>query len=474
MAWRLLFVTLSAAPTIAQQRPAAQDRPRPSNILLAIADDWSYPHAGIYGDRTVATPNFDRIAREGVRFTHAFVASPSCTPSRAALLTGQAVHRLQEGGNLHGFLPKSFPVYPDLLEAAGYAVGFTGKGWGPGQFEPGGRSRNPAGPVYRSVDEFFERRKPGQPFCFWFGSNDPHRPYDLGSGAQSGLQPDRVRVPGYLPDTAVTRNDLLDYYFEVQRFDRDLGHIIEMLERAGELDNTIVIVTGDNGMPFPRAKANVYDGGTRVPLAIRWKGTADAGRVIDAFVSLTDLAPTILDSAGLTPLEAMTGRTLLPLLRGQTQPGRDRVFVERERHANVRSGDLSYPMRAIRTNDYLYIRNFRPDRWPAGDPEMYFAVGPFGDIDGGPTKSLLLDRRSDPQMARYFELATAKRQGEELYDLKRDPEQLVNVAGQPAHRDAQRRLRLELDRWLRETGDPRATRDDDRWDRFPYYGARGR
>jgi arylsulfatase A-like enzyme len=227
-------------------------------------------------------------------------------------------------------------------------------------------------------------------------------------------------------------------------------------------------------MPFPRAKANVYDGGTRVPLAIRWHGTVEAGRAIDAFVSLTDLAPTILEAAGLKPLEAMTGRSLLPLLRGQSQGGRDRVFVERERHANVRRGDLSYPARAIRTSDYLYIRNFRPDRWPAGDPELYFAVGPFGDIDGGPSKSLLLDRRSDAESARYFQLATAKRPAEELYDLRRDPDQLVNVAGQAAHRDAQARLRRDLDRWLRETGDPRATADDDRWDRFPYYGARAR
>jgi len=233
-------------------------------------------------------------------------------------------------------------------------------------------------------------------------------------------------------------------------------------------------VTSDNGMPFPRAKANVYDGGTRVPLAIRWKGVADPGGVIDAFVSLTDLAPTMLQGAGLKPLEAMTGRSLLPLLRHQAQSGRDRVFLERERHANVRQGDLSYPIRAIRTNDYLYIRNFRPDRWPAGDPQQYFAVGPFGDIDGGPSKSLLLDRRSDPLIASFFQLATAKRPAEELYDLKRDPEQLVNVAGQAAHRDAQRRLRLQLDRWLRETGDPRSTVDDDRWDRFPYYGQPGR
>lgn len=448
--------------------PAAQTRP---NIVFAIADDWSFPHASIYGDRTVRTPNFDRIAREGTRFVHAFTAAPSCTPSRAAILTGQAVHRLQEGGNLHGFLPKAYAVYPDLLEAQGYSVGYSGKGWGPGRFEPGGRARNPAGTQFKNFDDFMERRSSGGPFCFWFGSTDPHRPYEPGSGAKSGLDAKSVDVPGFLPDTPEVRNDILDYYFEVQRFDRDLGRVIERLERGGELDNTIVIVTADNGMPFPRAKATVYDGGARLPLAIRWPGVARAGAVIDSFVTLTDIAPTLLEAAGLKPLDSMTGRTLVPLLRGEPQSGRDRVFVERERHANVRRGDLGYPVRAIRTKDYLYIRNFRPDRWPAGDPEKHFSVGPFGDIDGGPSKSLVLDRRTDPSIARFFQLATAKRGAEELYDLGRDPHQLENVAGRPEHRDAQQRLRAELDRWLRETGDPRVTEDDDRWDRFPYYGA---
>jgi arylsulfatase A-like enzyme len=448
-------------------QPAASSRP---NILLAIADDWSFPHAGIYGDQTVSTPNFDRVAREGARFTHAFVASPSCTPSRAALLTGQAVHRLEEGANLHGFLPQSYAVYPDLLEAAGYVVGYTGKGWGPGRFEPGGRTRNPAGPQFKSFDEFMQRRARGVPFCFWFGSTDPHRPYEPGTGIQSGMKPERVRVPRFLPDTADVRQDLLDYYYEVQRFDRDLGNIIDALERVGELDNTIVIVTSDNGMPFPRAKATVYDGGARIPLAIRWPGVAEAGHVIESFVSLTDLAPTMLEGAGLKPLASMTGDSLLPLLRRESQSGRDRVFIERERHANVRQGDLSYPVRAIRTNDYLYVRNFRPNRWPAGDPQQYFAVGPFGDIDGSPTKSLLLERRDDREIASYFQLATAKRPAEELYDLTRDPEQVENVAGRAEYHDVQRRLRSELDEWLRRTGDPRLTLDDDRWDRFSYYG----
>jgi arylsulfatase A-like enzyme len=361
-------------------------------------------------------------------------------------------------------------VYPDLLEQAGYSVGYTGKGWGPGRFEPGGRTRNPAGPLFKSFDDFMAARPKGTPFCFWFGSTDPHRPYEPGTGAQSGLAVEQVQVPRFLPDTPAVRNDLLDYYFEVQRFDRDLGRIIEALERAGELENTIIIVTSDNGMPFPRAKANVYDAGARVPLAIRWPGVTRGGAVIDAFVSLADLAPTLLEGAGLKPLDAMTGRTLLPLLRGESQPGRDRVFIERERHANVRRGDLSYPVRAIRTSDYLYIRNFRPDRWPAGDPQQYVAVGPFGDIDGGPSKSLLLERTTDPAIARYFQLATGRRPAEELYDLRRDPQQVENVAGRPAHGAAQQRLREELDRWMRETGDPRATADDDRWDRFPYYG----
>jgi N-sulfoglucosamine sulfohydrolase len=447
-----------------------QDRaPRP-NVLFAIADDWSWAHAGAYGDRTVGTPTLDRVAREGARFTHAFTASPSCTPSRAAILTGQAVHRLAEGGNLHGFLPERFAVYPDLLESAGYFVGFTRKGWGPGRFEPGGRSRNPAGAQFSGFDEFMKQRPPNRPFCFWFGSQDPHRPYEKGSGLKAGLKLESVVVPPFLPDTPEVRSDLLDYYFEVQRFDREVGEILAKLATMGELDNTLVVITSDNGMPFPRAKANVYDAGARMPLAMRWPRRIPAGRVVDAFVSHTDLAPTILEAVGLPPADGMTGTSVLPLMEGQQIAGRDRVFFERERHANVRQGDLSYPVRAVRTRDFLYIRNLRADRWPAGDPDRYVAVGPFGDIDGGPTKSLLLERRNDEAIRKFFELATAKRPAEELYDLKRDPWQLVNVAADTRHATAKRELRSSLDRWMRETADPRATGNEDPWDRYPYYG----
>ena len=456
------LITLLAATSA-----AAQGRP---NIVVAIADDWSYGHASAYGDRAVRTPSFDRIAREGALFTHAFTASPSCTPSRAALLTGQAIHRLGDSGNLWSTLSRAHAVYPDLLEAAGYKVGYVGKGWGPGRVEPGGRERNPAGPQFKSFDEFLQQRPAGAPFCFWFGSTDPHRPYTPGTGASLPVEASALRVPPFLPDTPEVRADLLDYYFEVERFDRDVGSLLQALERAGELDNTMVIMSSDNGMPFPRAKANVYDAGARMPLAIRWPARFKGGITVDAFVSLADLAPTLLDAAGERAPAVMTGRSLLPLLRGDAADGRDRVFIERERHANVRRGDLSYPVRAIRTRDYLYLRNLRPERWPAGDPEQYFAVGPFGDIDGGPTKSLLLARRDDPSVSRFFGLATAKRPAEELYHLSSDPDQMTNVADRPEHQSARQRLRAELDAWMRETADPRAAADDDRWDRYPYYG----
>jgi arylsulfatase A-like enzyme len=418
----------------------------------------------------VRTPTFDRIAREGARFDRAFVQAPSCTPSRAAILTGQAPHRLEEGSQLWGFLPSRFAVYPDLLEAAGYHVGFTRKGWGPGNVEGGGRTRNPAGPAYPDFETFYRERPAGRPFVFWFGSHDPHRPYEARSGAAARVRADRAAIPAFLPDTPEVRGDIADYYAEVERFDREVADILKRLEAAGELDRTLVVMTSDNGMPFPRAKANVYDGGTHVPLAVRWPGRVQRGLVVDAFVSLTDLAPTFLEAAGLPRLEVMTGRSILALAGGAREPDRDRVFMERERHANVRKGNGSYPMRAVRTADHLYVSNLRPERWPAGDPETVFSVGPYGDIDDGPSKRLLLDRRDDPLIGPFFRLAVAKRPPEELYDLLGDPSQLKNVADDAGQAGALAALRASLDAWMRKTGDPRATQDDDRWDQYPYFG----
>lgn len=459
-----LTVTLSA---LAAGSAFAADKPadtRP-NILFALADDWSWPHAGVYGDRVVQTPTLDRVATEGMLFSHVFSVTPSCTASRAAILTGQASHRLEESANLCSILQQKFEVYPDLLEAEGYHVGYSGKGWGPGTLYESGRTRNPAGPEFKDFEEFFQKCPPGKPFCFWFGSRDPHRPYIKGSGIKAGIKPENVQVPPFLPDTHEVRGDICDYYFAVQRYDSDVGAILKRLEGAGQLDNTIVLMTGDNGWPFPRAKANLYDAGTRQPLAVRWAAKVKAGGKSDAFISFQDFAPTFLEAAGLKPRPAMTGRSFLDLLAGQSTVARDRVFLERERHANVRQGNLSYPSRAIRTREFLYIRNFHPERWPNGDPQTWMSTGPFGDIDNSPSKDGLLANRDTP----LFQLAVGKRPAEELYAVRKDQHQLTDLAERAELADTKRRLRADLERWMRDTDDPRAKGDDARWDRYTYY-----
>ncbi len=466
----LQFLLLVLASLQEQILSAENSRP---NILMCVADDWSYGHASIYGDPVVKTPNFDRVAREGALFHHAHCAAASCTPSRAAMLTGLWPHELAEGGSLWSSLPARFAVYPDLLEKAGYAVGCEGKGWGPGDFKAGGRDRNPAGPPVK-FEAFLGKLAKDHPFCFWYGSHDPHRPYVPGSGAASGLKAQDVRVPAAWPDSPEVRSDMLDYYFAVQRFDARVGEILAALEKAGRLDDTLVVVTSDNGMPFPHGKATCYDLGTRMPLAVRWPSHIKAGAVINTFVSQVAFAPTFLEAAGLSIPPEMAEKSLLSLLEGKMTDGADKIFAERERHAQVRKGDGSYPVRSIRTGKWLYIHNFRPERWPAGDPEMVFSVGEFGDVDPGPTKDFILSHRDVPSLTHYFNSSFAKRPEEELYDVEADPEQLHNLVGTTELRETQSKLRAELDQWMREKGDPRATSDDDRWDKYPYYGAPGR
>ena len=455
------------------------DRP---NILLAIADDWGWPHAGAYGDRVVQTPNFDRVAREGILFRHAFVSSPSCTPSRNALLTGQWHWRLEAGANLWSTLPDRFTTYPELLRAAGYWVGSTGKAFGPGKTETPGRPL--AGKRFRDFASFLAERPPNQPFCFWLGSGDPHRPYEIGSGAASGIELNQIRLPACFPDAEEVRGDIADYYWEVQRFDRLVGDALQQLERIDEFDNTIVVITGDHGMPFPRAKSNLYDTGTRVPLAMRWPtGMMSAGRTLDEFVSLTDLAPTFLAAAGVSQPAEITGRSLLPLLRsdqsGHVQSEFNDIIFGKERHVpSQEAPDMGgYPCRALRTANYLYIMNLRPDRWPNGTPNYQNAAMPgtwYGDTDNGPTKHYMIENReADAHHARLYELSFAKRPADELYDLRTDPVQLNNVASNPNYADIVSTLKGQLTERLARSGDPRfaiTSSTEVEFDHYPYLG----
>ena len=453
----LLVVAASCSPdTQPVKETSSFERP---NILFLIADDWSYPHAGIYGDPVVRTPTFDRIAREGALFERAYTAAPSCSPSRAAILTGRYPHQLESAGNLWSVFPKKFANWVTMLGDNGYFTGKTRKGWGPGDFRAGGYMHNPAGKDFASFEEFFAQKPADTPFSFWFGSSDPHRDYVANTGIQTGMSLDDVIVPDFLPDLPCVRNDILDYYFEVERFDRECGRILKMLEEAGELDNTIVVMTSDNGMPFPRAKANLYEYGAHMPLAMRFPSKIAPGTVVTAFMNFVDFAPTFAEAAGLDASVFSSGSSLWPLLAGKDEADRTRVFVERERHANVRAGDLSYPSRSVRTEQYLYIKNYMPERWPAGDPSTHQSVGQYGDVDNSITKYLIMamEGKAAGDTPPYFELTFARRQPEELYDLKRDPFQLHNLAINPEYQSTIGSLKADLEQWMEATGDLRAS-----------------
>lgn len=453
------------------------EEPRRWNVLFAIADDWGWPNAGAYGDPAAATPNFDRLAREGTLFEQAYVSSPSCTPSRGAILTGQWHWRLEGAANLWSIFPDKFATFPETLTRNGYACGVYLKAWGPGRTETPGRLLD--GKRYPSFRDFLEKKPADQPFFFWLGSSDPHRPYEAGAGKASGIDLAKIRVPKCFPDVDVVRSDIADYASEVTRFDSLVGDAIRILEERGELDRTIVIVTSDHGMPFPRGKTNLYDTGVRVPLVIRWPGK-EGGRTVPDFVSLTDVAPTVLELAGLEAPAEMTGRSLRPLFTssksGQVDSRRDHVLFGRDRHtACQESPDPGgYPCRGLRNDRFLYIRNFTPDRWPSGTPDYPHATNPgswLGDCDNGPTKTYMVEQQDrDAEHRRLYDLAFAKRPAEELYDLAADPDQLENVAADPRYAPERKALASQLEQELRETGDPLVVGGADALETHPYLG----
>ena len=398
----------------------------------------------------VATPGFDRVASEGVRFRNAYAPAPGCSPTRAAFLTGRHIWMIEQAGTHASSFPAKYVSYQDLLEDAGYAIGYTGKPWGPGRWEKSGRTRNPAGPPFMkrtleppyqgirdwdyagNFEDFYERKPEGQPFSFWVGGSEAHRVFERGAWKAAGKSLEDAEVPPFLPDTPEVREDLLDYAVEIEWFDAHVGRILDYLESKGELDNTLVIFTSDNGMAFPRAKANLYDYGIHMPLAVRWAGPGRAGRTVEDIVQFVDLTATILDLAGVSHPggeSALAGRSIRGILESQNDglvdSTRTRAFSGRERHSSSRWNNLTYPQRSMRTPQHLYIRNFKPQRWPAGDPQKYLPDGSleemhlsYHDIDASPTLTLLVERQADEGIRQYLDWAVGKRPEEELFDLE--------------------------------------------------------
>jgi len=528
MVSNLLVLSLNLLGTSNMEAGNIADKP---NILFVFADDWgryASCYKGLDGRPTlndvVKTPNVDRVAKEGVLFRNAFVNAPSCTPCRSSLFSGRYFFNCNQGAILQGAVwDESIQVYPLMLMDAGYTIGKSYKVWSPGTpadapfggqkyawekhgslpqhfsinavpMVKGGMSvldarKKILDQVRGNFEDFLAAREKGKPWHYYFGPTTTHRIWVKGSGKLLwGIEPDSLKgkLPGFLPDVPEVREDVADYLGECQAVDAYVGVLLECLEKTGEAGKTVVVLSGDHGMPgVSSGKCNLYDMGVRIPLIIRMPG-AKGGRIIDDFVRLPDLAPTFLEIGGVVPPDNLYGRSLLPLLNsdksGIIDKTRDWVITGRERHvATAREGNLPYPMRSLHTRDYVYIRNFEPDRWPMGSPG---AVTPdntpemnelenntriaFADMDASPTKAWLVQHRLDPKWQWYYEIAFGKRPAEELYDVRKDPDMLNNLAGEINFVAVKRELSDRLMQELTRARDPRVVENPPRFERPPF------
>ena len=483
---------IAVAMTVFVDLAIAEERP---NSLFAIADDWSYGHASIYGCPWVNTPSFDRIAKEGILFRNAYTPNAKCAPSRATILTGRYSWQLEEAGNHMCIFPAKFGGFMERLSADGYIAGSTGKGWGPGiANDASGKRRAITGKSYSkrkakppakaisnndyagNFGDFLTDVPKGKPWVFWFGTTEPHRGYEYGAGVRLGKKVSDIdRVPGYWPDNDTVRNDMLDYSVEVEHYDNHLGQILDKLDSAGQLDNTLIVATSDHGMPFPRVKGQAYADSNHIPLAIRWPGGIKGeNRTVDDFVNFTDLAPTFLEAAGVTELgpimQPTSGRSLFDVFQvdrsGQINPDRDHVLVGKERHDIGRPDSGGYPIRGIRKGNMLYLQNFETNRWPAGNPETGYL-----NCDASPTKSLILNQRRSGEATTFWNLSFGKRPDEEFFDVSRDPDCTNNLATTKQNAAMMAKLKSQMIAELTSQGDPRMLGKGEIFDRYPYSGA---
>lgn len=468
---------------------------RPPNILFVIADDASWKHFGAYGCDWVKTPAFDRVAKEGILFANAYTPNAKCAPSRSIILTGRNPWQLEEAANHSPKFPAKFTTYAEALGANGYWAGSTGKGWAPG--DPGTREgvrRQLTGPDFSdrkltppaqwisttdyagNFSDFLQAKPADKPFVFWLGSREPHRRYEYGAGGKyAGKQLNEIdEVPLFWPDVDSVRTDMLDYAYEIEYFDGHLGRVLSELEETGELDNTIVVVTADNGMPFPRIKGQVYEYSNHLPLAIRWpKGIKNPGRTVTDLISFADLAPTFLEVAGMTleqaGMQPMIGTSLTDIFgseqSGRVNPDRDYILVGKERHDVGRPNDEGYPVRGIIMDGFLYLHNYETGRWPVGNPEAGYL-----NTDGSPVKTVLLNGRRHLGEQYLWQLNFGKRTSEELYNITDDPYCMNNLADNAEHSDRKQAMIGAMTEELMTQRDPRILGNGDIFDNYEYSG----
>lgn len=456
------------------------------NILIFIADDMSYPHTSSYGCDWISTPGFDRIASEGILFNNAFTPNAKSAPSRACLLTGRYSWQLEDAGNHITNWPEGkYPTFMEVLSDNGYYAAYTGKGWAPGN--PGsinGKPRLLTGIPYEkfkcdvptkcinrsdyteNFKDFIKNKPKDKPWAFWIGTHEPHRPYEYGSGHKNGINYNYVDdIPKYLPDNEIVKNDFADYAFEIEYLDSHLMNVIDILEENGELDNTLIVVTADNGMPFPRAKGYQYNTSVHIPMAMMWrKGIKGSGRIEDNYISFIDIAPTILKVCDISDTRMqMSGKEMTDIFTEKYDKKRDCIVLGQERHDYGRPRNQGYPIRSIIEGDFLYINNLKPDLWPAGNPETGYL-----NTDGSPTKTEILNMRRKSIDKYFWNMSFGKRPQEELYNIIDDPDCINNLAENDKYRNIKKNMRSKLYKELERTDDPRLGENGDIFDSYRF------
>ena len=487
--WLIGFVAIPLVLPGLTRPDQVNERP---NILFCIMDDAS-PHMSAYGWDWVNTPHFDRLASEGILFTNAYTPNAKCAPSRANIITGRNSWQLEEAANHVCNFPAKFKTFPEALREYGYVTAKTGKGWAPGN--PGtvdGKTRRLIGQTVRNskmepwadgmsskdyasdFEYFLEHKETGKPWFFWYGAHEPHRRYAYGSGRASGKALENIeRVPSFWPDTDTVRNDMLDYALEIEYADWHLGRMIESLEKRGQLENTIVVMTSDHGMPFPRCKAQEYEYSNKVPLAIMWpKGIKKPGRIVKDMVSFIDFAPTFLELAGIdfeaSGMHSSPGKSLTDIFysekEGQVNPDRDVVLIGRERHDYGRPGNKGFPIRGIVSDEYMYLYNYDISLWPAGNPEVGYL-----DCDASPTKTQILNMRRNGQDNRYWKLSFGKRtSNEELFHVAKDPDCMHNLSENAELARLKESMKERMEKMLKEQDDPRMFGNGDVFNKYGF------
>ena len=428
---RILFLLLLwQAPAIFAAKP---------NIVFIIADDCTFRDIGCYGGQA-KTPNIDKLAKQGMRFTRCFQAAPMCSPTRHNIYTG--LYPVKSGA-----WPNHTRAYPHVksivhhLKPLGYRVTQSGKTHiNPRDvfpFENFGGGKNPD---MEYIDRLFsETAKGGKPFCLFACSNEPHSPWNKGDA--SAYPPDKVKLPPYIVDTPRMRSDFSNYLAEITYYDSQVGEIIKLLGKHGLSENTLVMVVSEQGNGFPFAKWTCYDHGLQSAMVVRWPGKVKADAVTDAMVEYVDVTPTFIDAAGGKAVEGLDGKSFLPVLRSETQTHKQHVFGIMTTRGIINGTD-AFAIRSVRGTRYKLILNL--------NHESKFTNA----CTKSPAfKSMVAKAAAGDATAKRLVHAYHHRPAVELFDMKTDPLELTNLAGQTDLKKVETRLRAKLAEWMKAQGD---------------------